>query len=105
MPLPVAVFDTVAFHQTLDANPAYIYPLPGIITRNWGFAVMAFMAPAISMSAAFWRKKLGVPTQRALRVICCHLGNGSSIRAIKNGRSVNTSMGFTPQSGVMMGNP
>lgn len=50
----VAVFDT-AFHQTLD-EPAYIYPLPGIITLNWGFAVMAFMAPAISMSAAFWRK-------------------------------------------------
>lgn len=36
-------------------------------------------------------------------MICCHLGNGSSICAIKNGRSVNTSMGFTPQSGVMMG--
>lgn len=50
----VAVFDT-AFHQTLD-EPAYIYPLPGIIMLNWGFAVMAFMAPAISMSAAFWRK-------------------------------------------------
>ncbi|MFK3627083.1 acetate kinase, partial [Escherichia coli] len=39
----------------------------------------------------------------ALRIICCHLGNGSSICAIKGGKSINTSMGFTPQSGVMMG--
>ena len=39
----------------------------------------------------------------ALRVVSCHLGNGSSVCAIKGGRSVNTSMGFTPQSGVMMG--
>ena len=73
----VAVFDT-AFHQTLDER-AFIYPLP-------------------------WRyySELGIPLS-ALRVVCCHLGNGSSVCAIKGGRSVNTSMGFTPQSGVMMG--
>ncbi|MDT1878041.1 acetate kinase, partial [Acinetobacter baumannii] len=47
-------------------------------------------------------EKLGVPLS-ALRVVSCHLGNGSSVCAIKGGRSVNTSMGFTPQSGVMMG--
>ncbi len=95
----VAVFDT-AFHRTLD-EPAYIYPLPRHYYAELGIRRYGFLAPAISMSAAFWRKSWAYHS--ALRVICCHLGNGSSgICAIQNGRSVNTSMEHA-RSGVMMG--
>ena len=58
--------------------------------------------PSHKYVSATLAEKLGVPLS-ALRVVSCHLGNGSSVCAIKGGRSVNTSMGFTPQSGVMMG--
>jgi propionate kinase len=74
----------------------------GAITPSWAFAATVFTAPAITTSAATLAEKLGVPLS-ALRVVSCHLGNGCSVCAIKGGRSVNTSMGFTPQSGVMMG--
>ncbi|MCU7129119.1 propanediol utilization propionate kinase PduW [Salmonella enterica] len=96
----VAVFDT-AFHQTLD-EPAYIYPLPWHYYAELGIRRYGFHGTSHKYVSGVLAEKLGVPLS-ALRVICCHLGNGSSICAIKNGRSVNTSMGFTPQSGVMMG--
>ncbi|ECC1659064.1 propanediol utilization propionate kinase PduW [Salmonella enterica subsp. salamae] len=96
----VAVFDT-AFHQTLD-EPAYIYPLPWRYYAELGIRRYGFHGTSHKYVSGVLAEKLGVPLS-ALRVICCHLGNGSSVCAIKNGRSVNTSMGFTPQSGVMMG--
>nr|AAB09552.1 acetate kinase [Salmonella enterica subsp. enterica serovar Typhimurium] len=96
----VAVFDT-AFHQTLD-EPAYIYPLPWHYYAELGIRRYGFHGTSHKYVSGVLAEKLGVPLS-ALRVICCHLGNGTSICAIKNGRSVNTSMGFTPQSGVMMG--
>ncbi|ADO47997.1 acetate/propionate family kinase [[Enterobacter] lignolyticus] len=96
----VAVFDT-AFHQTLE-EPAYIYPLPWRYYSELGIRRYGFHGTSHKYVSATLAEKLGVPLS-ALRVVCCHLGNGSSICAIKGGRSVNTSMGFTPQSGVMMG--
>lgn len=96
----VAVFDT-AFHQTLD-EPAYIYPLPWRYYAELGIRRYGFHGTSHKYVSAALAEKLGVPLS-ALRIVCCHLGNGSSICAIKGGKSVNTSMGFTPQSGVMMG--
>lgn len=96
----VAVFDT-AFHQTLE-EAAYIYPLPWRYYAEFGIRRYGFHGTSHKYVSATLAEKLGVPLS-ALRVVCCHLGNGSSICAIKGGKSVNTSMGFTPQSGVMMG--
>lgn len=96
----VAVFDT-AFHQTLD-EPAYVYPLPWRYYAELGIRRYGFHGTSHKYVSATLAEKLGVPLS-ALRIVCCHLGNGSSICAIKGGLSVNTSMGFTPQSGVMMG--
>ncbi|MTH47388.1 acetate/propionate family kinase [Intestinirhabdus alba] len=96
----VAVFDT-AFHQTLDES-AYIYPLPWRYYAEMGIRRYGFHGTSHKYVSATLAEKLGVPLS-ALRVVVCHLGNGSSLCAIKEGRSVNTSMGFTPLSGVMMG--
>ncbi|MBL0784047.1 acetate/propionate family kinase [Klebsiella michiganensis] len=96
----VAVFDT-AFHQTLDER-AFIYPLPWRYYSELGIRRYGFHGTSHKYVSATLAEKLGVPLS-ALRVVSCHLGNGSSVCAIKGGRSVNTSMGFTPQSGVMMG--
>lgn len=96
----VAVFDT-AFHQTLDES-AYIYPLPWRYYAELGIRRYGFHGTSHKYVSTALAERLGIPLS-ALRVICCHLGNGSSICAIKGGQSINTSMGFTPQSGVMMG--
>lgn len=96
----VAVFDT-AFHQTLDQG-AFIYPLPWRYYQELGIRRYGFHGTSHKYVSQLLAEKLGVPLS-ALRVVSCHLGNGSSLCAIKGGRSVNTSMGFTPQSGVMMG--
>lgn len=96
----IAVFDT-AFHQTLEM-PAYIYPLPLRYYHELGIRRYGFHGTSHKYVSGKLAEKLGVPLS-ALRVVCCHLGNGSSVCAIKGGKSVNTSMGFTPQSGVMMG--
>ncbi|HEM6830981.1 acetate/propionate family kinase [Citrobacter koseri] len=96
----VAVFDT-AFHQTLDES-AYIYPLPWRYYTELGIRRYGFHGTSHKYVSTALAERLGIPLS-ALRVICCHLGNGSSICAIKGGQSINTSMGFTPQSGVMMG--
>jgi len=95
----VAVFDT-AFHQTLPAAAA-VYPLPydlfqqGI--RRYGFHGISHQY--CSDRAA---QILGQPLEN-LRLINCHLGNGCSLAAIANGVSVDTTMGFTPLEGLMMG--
>ncbi|WLI77643.1 acetate/propionate family kinase [Kosakonia sp. H02] len=96
----VAVFDT-SFHQTLEQS-AFIYPLPWRYYEDLGVRRYGFHGTSHKYVSHLLAEKLGVPLS-ALRVISCHLGNGCSVCAIKGGRSVNTSMGFTPQSGVMMG--
>lgn len=96
----VAVFDT-AFHQTL-APSAYLYGLPREVyekhgVRRYGFHGISH-AYAVR-TAADW---LNRPV-RSLRLITLHLGSGASLCAVKNGQSVDTSMGFTPTAGLVMG--
>ncbi len=96
----VGVFDT-AFHQTMPKH-AYLYGLPYEIyeehkVRKYGFHGTSHLY--VAHEAA---KRLGKPIEE-LKLITAHLGNGSSISAIKNGICIDTSMGFTPVTGLMMG--
>ncbi|HEY8803750.1 MAG TPA: acetate kinase [Clostridium sp.] len=96
----VAVFDT-AFHQTMPEE-AYIYALPYELytehaIRRYGFHGTSHKY--VSDRAAKILKK----DIKDLKIITCHLGNGSSITAIKEGKSIETSMGFTPLEGIAMG--
>lgn len=96
----VAVFDT-AFHQTMPPL-AYIYGLPYEMYEKYKIRKYGFHGTShkyVSQRAAALLKK---PIDE-LKLISCHLGNGSSITAIKYGKSVDTSMGFTPLEGLMMG--
>ncbi|HDY4891561.1 TPA: acetate/propionate family kinase [Yersinia enterocolitica] len=96
----VAVFDT-AFHQTLSQT-SYLYPLPWRYYEELGIRRYGFHGTSHKYVSAVCAERMGQPLA-ALRIVSCHLGNGSSICAIGHGKSVNTSMGFTPQAGVMMG--
>lgn len=96
----VAVFDT-AFHQTMPRH-AYLYALPYEIyekyaVRKYGFHGTSHKFVA-ERTAAFLDKPL-----EDLKIITCHLGNGASIAAIRGGKSIETSMGFTPLAGLAMG--
>lgn len=96
----VAVFDT-AFHQTMPKY-AYIYALPYEIYEKYALRKYGFHGTShkyVSQRAAVL---LGRPLEE-LKLISCHLGNGASICAVKNGKSVETSMGFTPLQGLAMG--
>ncbi len=96
----VAVFDT-AFHQTIPET-AYIYALPYQLYREHGIRRYGMHGTShlfVSREAA---KTLNKPLAE-LNVISCHLGNGASVAAIKNGQSVDTSMGLTPLEGLVMG--
>lgn len=96
----VAVFDT-AFHQTIPAY-AYMYALPYSLYEKYGIRKYGFHGTShfyVSKRAAIM---LGKPIEET-NVITCHLGNGSSITAVKGGKSVETTMGFTPLEGVAMG--
>ncbi|HBG44759.1 MAG TPA: acetate kinase [Firmicutes bacterium] len=96
----VGVFDT-AFHQTMPKE-AYIYPIPYEYyekhkIRRYGFHGTSHRY--VSMRAA---AMLGKPIAD-LKLVTCHLGNGSSVAAVDGGRSIDTSMGFTPLAGIPMG--
>ncbi|NLY77363.1 MAG: acetate kinase [Tissierellia bacterium] len=96
----VAVFDT-AFHQTIPAEN-YIYPLPYEYYEKYGIRKYGFHGTShkyVTLKAA---EMLGKSVEE-LNIITCHLGNGSSVCAIKGGKSVDTSMGFTPLEGLAMG--
>jgi acetate kinase len=96
----VAVFDT-AFHQTMPSK-AFVYGIPYLLYRRYGIRRYGFHGPShyyVSMRGA---KMLGKDAGE-LRIITCHLGNGASITAIDKGKSVDTSMGFTPLEGLLMG--
>jgi len=96
----VAVFDT-AFHQTLPRH-AYIYGLPFKFYTKFGVRKYGFHGTShqyVSHEAARILKK---PLNK-LKIITCHLGNGCSIAAVMNGKSIDTSMGFTPLEGLIMG--
>lgn len=96
----VAVFDT-SFHQTM-AKQDYIYPIPYEYYRKHGVRRYGFHGTSHKYVANHYAETTGKPISD-LNLITCHLGNGSSICAIRGGESVHTSMGFTPLAGVMMG--
>ena len=96
----VAVFDT-AFHQTLPA-PAYIYGLPYEYYKNLGIRKYGFHGSSHEYVAQEAARILQRPINK-LKIITCHLGNGCSITAIDKGKSIDTSMGFTPLEGLIMG--
>jgi len=96
----VAVFDT-AFHQTMPPE-AYLYAIPYEYYQQYGIRRYGFHGTSHKYVSERAAKFLGVSAEQ-LKTITCHLGNGSSIAAVKNGVSIDTSMGFTPLSGVPMG--
>lgn len=96
----VAVFDN-AFHSTMPEE-AYLYALPYELYKKHGIRKYGFHGTShkyVSQKAAEIMGK----DIKDLKIITCHLGNGSSICAVKNGESIDTSMGFTPLAGVAMG--
>lgn len=96
----VAVFDT-AFHQTIPAK-AYIYGLPYALYRKLSIRRYGFHGTSHSFVAKKAAEILGRPLEK-LHLITCHLGNGASITAVAKGKSVDTTMGFTPLEGLIMG--
>jgi acetate kinase len=96
----IAVFDT-AFHSTLPQD-RYFYGLPYEFYEKFGIRRYGFHGSSHAYVARRTAQLLHRPIDR-LRIISCHLGAGASLTAIKEGRSVDTTMGFTPMEGVMMG--
>ncbi len=96
----VAVFDT-AFHQTMPIH-AYLYALPYTLYKRHGIRRYGFHGTSHRYVSDRAAELVGKPKEE-LRIITCHLGNGASAAAIKYGKSVDTSMGFTPLEGLMMG--
>jgi acetate kinase len=95
----VAVFDT-AFHQTMPPH-AYTYPLPTDVCEKYGLRRYGFHGQSyhhlVDRAAAMLGK-----SPEALTAVMCHLGAGSSMCAVRGGRSIDTTMGFTPLEGLMM---
>ncbi len=94
----VAVFDT-AFHQTIEEEN-FIYPVPYKWYRDYQVRKYGFHGTSHKFITEAITEKLG---RKDLRIINCHLGQGASVAAIKDGKCVDTSMGFTPLTGVVMG--
>ncbi len=96
----VAVFDT-AFHQTMEKDN-YIYPLPYKYYEEYGVRRYGFHGTSHKYVANRVAEIMGKDI-KDLNIITCHLGNGSSLCAIKGGETIDTSMGFTPLEGLAMG--
>ncbi len=96
----VAVFDT-AFHTTMPQH-AYMYAIPYALYKKYGIRRYGFHGTSHRFVSARACEILGTKC-KGLKIITCHLGNGASVCAIKDGVSVDTSMGFTPVEGLIMG--
>ncbi|MBU9735867.1 acetate kinase [Diplocloster agilis] len=96
----VGVFDT-AFHQTMPEE-AYLYGLPYEYYKKYKVRRYGFHGTSHSYVSKRAAEVLGQPYD-SLKTIVCHLGNGASVSAVKNGKSVDTSMGLTPLEGLIMG--
>ena len=96
----VAVFDT-AFHQTLP-KMAYLYALPYEYYEKYGIRKYGFHGTSHRFVSRRVAELMSKPIED-LKIITCHLGQGASLCAVKGGKSVDTSMGFTPLAGVPMG--
>ncbi|MEO6191455.1 MAG: acetate kinase [Thermoanaerobaculia bacterium] len=97
----VAVFDT-AFHHTMP-EAAYLYALPYSLYQRFGMRRFGFHGTSHRFVSGRLAALLGREGDPGLRLITCHLGNGASACAVLGGRSVDTSMGFTPLEGLVMG--
>lgn len=96
----VAVFDT-AFHQSMPKH-AYIYPIPYSYYEKYGIRRYGFHGTSHRYVSKKALEVLGIPAKGS-RLITCHLGNGSSIAAIKDGKCIDTTMGLSPLEGLPMG--
>lgn len=97
--LQVAVFDT-AFHQTLSKE-TFMYPIPLKYYETYKIRKYGFHGTSHLYVTQKARERLG--NEHTQKMISCHLGNGASISAVSDGKCINTSMGFTPLAGIMMG--
>ena len=95
----IAVFDTEFFKDLPEV--AYTYALPEKIVKEFGFRRYGFHGISHEYVAKKGAEKIKKPFEK-LKIITCHLGGGSSITAIKNGKAIDTSMGFTPMQGLVM---
>lgn len=96
----VGVFDT-AFHQTMPEH-AYLYAIPFELYKKYGIRRYGFHGTSHRYVSQRVCEFLGVKPE-GLKIITCHIGNGGSIAAVKDGKCVDTSMGLTPLEGLMMG--
>jgi len=96
----VGVFDT-AFHQTMEPA-AYLYAIPYRFYKEYGIRRYGFHGTSHKYVAQRAAEYLGRPLNE-LKIVTCHLGNGASITAVRNGQSCMTSMGYTPLEGLPMG--
>ncbi len=96
----VGVFDT-AFHQTMPAK-SFMYPLPYKFYKEDGVRRYGFHGTSHRYVSARAAQFLGISLENC-KMVTCHIGNGGSITAVLNGKSVDTSMGLTPTEGLMMG--
>jgi acetate kinase len=96
----VAVFDT-AFHSTMPPH-AYIYGIPYVFYKRYGIRRYGFHGTSHRYVSDRAAAMLGKPLDK-LKIITAHLGNGASVAAVDHGKSVDTSMGFTPLEGLLMG--
>lgn len=96
----VAVFDT-AFHQTMPEK-AYLYAIPYKYYEKYKIRRYGFHGTSHKFVSQQVAEMIGKPLEE-LKIITCHLGNGASVAAIKNGKVIDTSMGFTPLEGLVMG--
>ena len=96
----VAVFDT-AFHQTMP-DYAFLYAIPYNLYEKYGIRKYGFHGTSHKYISEIGAKIAGIDLNNS-KIITCHLGNGGSLSAVLNGKSIDTSMGLTPDEGVMMG--
>ena len=96
----VGVFDT-AFHQTMP-DYAYLYAIPYELYQKYGVRRYGFHGTSHRFVSGEIFKYLNMPVEGS-KIITCHIGNGGSITAVKDGKSVDTTMGLTPLEGIMMG--
>ena len=96
----VAVFDT-AFHHSIPAE-AYLYAIPNRLYRRYKIRKYGFHGTSHYYVSRHYYQMKGIKAE-GTKVITCHLGNGCSLAAIMDGKSVDTTMGFTPLSGLVMG--
>ena len=96
--IPVGVFDT-AFHQTMKEEN-FLYPVPYEWYKDYGVRKYGFHGTSHKYVS---EKMISILGKEETKIITCHIGNGGSLAAVKNGKCIDTSMGFTPNAGIIMG--